>query len=42
MHHQLLLTTKTRMLQEAVDALLDNERKPRPIQGKDKRPLKSF
>src|SRR5699024_1575316 len=29
-------------LQEAVDALLDNERKPRPVVGKDKRALKSL
>ncbi|PPE06742.1 DNA-directed RNA polymerase subunit beta' [Mesoplasma corruscae] len=38
----IIVNNEKRMLQEAVDALLDNERKPRPIQGKDKRPLKSL
>ncbi|ATZ21134.1 DNA-directed RNA polymerase subunit beta' [Mesoplasma coleopterae] len=38
----IIINNEKRMLQEAVDALLDNERKPRPIQGKDKRPLKSL
>lgn len=30
------------MLQESVDALFDNERKARPVTGRDKRPLKSL
>jgi DNA-directed RNA polymerase subunit beta' len=38
----IIVNNEKRMLQEAVDALMDNERKPRPIQGKDKRPLKSL
>ncbi|ATZ19060.1 DNA-directed RNA polymerase subunit beta' [Williamsoniiplasma somnilux] len=37
-----IVNNEKRMLQEAVDALLDNERKPRPVMGKDKRPLKSL
>ncbi|KAF5274346.1 hypothetical protein FQR65_LT17017 [Abscondita terminalis] len=38
----IIVNNEKRMLQEAVDALLDNERKPRPVAGKDKRPLKSL
>ncbi|WP_026389403.1 DNA-directed RNA polymerase subunit beta' [[Acholeplasma] multilocale] len=38
----IIINNEKRMLQEAVDALMDNERKPRPVQGKDKRPLKSL
>ncbi|PPE05851.1 DNA-directed RNA polymerase subunit beta' [Williamsoniiplasma lucivorax] len=38
----IIINNEKRMLQEAVDALLDNERKPRPVIGKDKRPLKSL
>ena len=30
------------MLQEAVDALFDNTRKPQPVNSKDGRPLKSL
>lgn len=37
-----IINNEKRMLQEAVDALLDNERKSRPVTGKDKRPLKSL
>ncbi len=37
-----IVNNEKRMLQEAVDALLDNERKARPVTGKDKRPLKSL
>lgn len=38
----IIVNNEKRMLQEAVDALLDNERKPKPVQGKNKRPLKSL
>lgn len=38
----IIINNEKRMLQEAVDALLDNERKSRPVTGKDKRPLKSL
>lgn len=38
----LIVNNEKRMLQEAVDALLDNERKARPVTGRDKRPLKSI
>ena len=38
----LIINDGKRMLQEAVDALFDNERKVRPITGKDRRPLKSL
>ncbi len=37
-----IINNEKRMLQEAVDALFDNERKSRPVIGKDKRPLKSL
>lgn len=37
-----IVNNEKRMLQEAVDALFDNERKTRPVIGKDKRPLKSL
>ena len=39
---EVIVNNEKRMLQEAVDALLDNERKAKPITGKDKRPLKSL
>jgi len=38
----IIINNEKRMLQEAVDALFDNERKARPVTGKDKRPLKSL
>ena len=38
----IIINNEKRMLQEAVDALLDNERKARPVVGKDKRALKSI
>ncbi|AXK50724.1 DNA-directed RNA polymerase subunit beta' [Spiroplasma alleghenense] len=38
----IIVNNEKRMLQEAVDALLDNERKARPVTGKDKRALKSL
>ncbi|AME11189.1 DNA-directed RNA polymerase, beta' subunit [Mycoplasma mycoides subsp. mycoides] len=38
----IIVNNEKRMLQEAVDALFDNERKPKPVQGKNKRPLKSL
>ncbi|ATG97658.1 DNA-directed RNA polymerase subunit beta' [Mesoplasma lactucae] len=38
----IIVNNEKRMLQEAVDALMDNDRKSRPIVGKDKRPLKSL
>lgn len=38
----LIINNEKRMLQEAVDALFDNERKARPVTGRDKRPLKSL
>lgn len=37
-----IINNEKRMLQEAADALFDNERKPRPVTGRDKRPLKSL
>ncbi|WP_342252566.1 DNA-directed RNA polymerase subunit beta' [Spiroplasma endosymbiont of Amphibalanus improvisus] len=37
-----IVNNEKRMLQESVDALIDNERKPRPVTGKDKRALKSL
>ena len=38
----IIVRNEKRMLQEAVDALLDNGRRGRPITGKNKRPLKSL
>lgn len=38
----IIVNNEKRMLQEAVDALMDNDRKARPVVGKDKRPLKSL
>ena len=38
----LIINNEKRMLQESVDALFDNERKARPMTGRDKRPLKSL
>ncbi|WP_338969960.1 DNA-directed RNA polymerase subunit beta' [Spiroplasma endosymbiont of Labia minor] len=38
----IIVNNEKRMLQEAVDALLDNDRKARPVIGKDKRALKSL
>ncbi|WP_339022827.1 DNA-directed RNA polymerase subunit beta' [Spiroplasma endosymbiont of Crioceris asparagi] len=38
----IIINNEKRMLQEAVDALFDNERKPRSVTSKDKRPLKSL
>lgn len=39
---ELVTNNEKRMLQESVDALLDNERKQKPFLSKDKRPLKSL
>ncbi|ALV23611.1 DNA-directed RNA polymerase subunit beta' [Mycoplasma sp. (ex Biomphalaria glabrata)] len=39
---KIVINNEKRMLQEAVDALLDNERKQKPFVSKDKRPLKSL
>ncbi|WP_425288839.1 DNA-directed RNA polymerase subunit beta' [Spiroplasma endosymbiont of Aspidapion aeneum] len=38
----IIVNNEKRMLQEAVDALFDNDRKARPVTGKDKRALKSL
>jgi len=38
----IILRNEKRMLQEAVDALLDNTRRSRPIKGRGNRPLKSL
>ena len=38
----IIVNNEKRMLQEAVDALMDNDQKARPVVGKDKRPLKSL
>ncbi|MCX7718280.1 MAG: DNA-directed RNA polymerase subunit beta' [Candidatus Sumerlaeaceae bacterium] len=37
-----ILRNEKRMLQEAVDALFDNSRRPRPTKGHNNRPLKSL
>ena len=37
-----IINHEKRLLQEAVDALIDNARKPRPVQGANQRPLKSL
>ena len=39
---EVILRNEKRMLQEAVDALIDNSRKTRPVKGRGNRPLKSF
>ena len=37
-----IINHEKRLLQEAVDALIDNGRRARPVQGSNKRPLKSL
>ncbi len=39
---EIILRNERRMLQEAVDALIHNEKKDNPIRGRDNRPLKSL
>ncbi|MBW6515408.1 MAG: DNA-directed RNA polymerase subunit beta' [Candidatus Cloacimonetes bacterium] len=39
---EVILRNEKRMLQEAVDALIDNSRKTRPVKGRGNRPLKSL
>jgi DNA-directed RNA polymerase subunit beta' len=39
---EIILRNEKRMLQEAVDALIDNTRKTRPVKGRGNRPLKSL
>jgi len=39
---EVILRNEKRMLQESVDALIDNSRKPRPVRGRGSRPLKSL
>jgi len=39
---EVILRNERRMLQEAVDALIHNEKKENPIKGRDNRPLKSL
>ncbi len=39
---EVILRNERRMLQEAVDALIHNEKKESPIKGRDNRPLKSL
>ncbi len=39
---EVILRNERRMLQESVDAIIHNEKKNTPIQGKDDRPLKSL
>ncbi len=39
---EIIVRNEKRMLQEAVDALLDNTKRPRPILGSNKKPLKSL
>ncbi len=39
---EIIIRNEKRMLQEAVDALLDNNKKSKPINGFNKRPLKSL
>ncbi|MFO7896363.1 MAG: DNA-directed RNA polymerase subunit beta' [Candidatus Cloacimonadales bacterium] len=39
---EVILRNEKRMLQEAVDALLDNSRKTRPVKGRGNRPLKAL
>ena len=39
---KIILNNEKRLLQEAVDSLLDNQRRSKPVLGKDKRVLKSL
>ncbi len=39
---EIIIRNEKRMLQEAVDALLDNRRKSKPVKGRGDRPLKSL
>jgi len=39
---EIIMRNEKRMLQEAVDALFDNSRLPKPIKGRGNRPLKSI
>ena len=39
---EVIIRNEKRMLQEAVDALLDNGRRGRPVKGSNNRPLKSL
>jgi DNA-directed RNA polymerase subunit beta' len=39
---EVIMRNEKRMLQEAVDALIDNSRKARPVRGRGNRPLKSL
>ncbi|HPK40393.1 MAG TPA: DNA-directed RNA polymerase subunit beta', partial [Candidatus Cloacimonadota bacterium] len=39
---EVILRNEKRMLQEAVDALIDNQSKARPVKGRGNRPLKSL
>ncbi len=39
---EVILRNEKRMLQEAVDALIDNQSKTRPVKGRGNRPLKSL
>ncbi|RIY34875.1 DNA-directed RNA polymerase subunit beta' [Psittacicella gerlachiana] len=39
---EMIIRNEKRMLQESVDALLDNGRRSRPVTGSNKRPLKSL
>jgi len=39
---EVILRNEKRMLQEAVDAMIDNTRKSRPVKGRGNRPLKSL
>ncbi|MDA3814433.1 MAG: DNA-directed RNA polymerase subunit beta' [Candidatus Cloacimonetes bacterium] len=39
---EVILRNEKRMLQEAVDALIDNSRKSRPVKGRGNRPLKAL
>lgn len=39
---EVILRNEKRMLQEAIDALIDNSRKTRPVKGRGNRPLKSL
>ena len=39
---EVILRNEKRMLQEAVDALIDNSRKTRPVKGRGNRPLKAL
>ncbi len=39
---EVILRNEKRMLQESVDALIDNSRKSRPVKGRGNRPLKSL